>query len=299
MKFRKYQHIERFGTIETEGITKGKCYIFPKIDGTNSSVWLRENEIKAGSRNRTLSLGNDNAGFYAEIIKDENIKKCLQDNPNLRIFGEWLVPHSIKTYEDFAWRQFYIFDIIEEISEEEVRYLPYEEYSVLLDKYNLLYLKPLAIIDNPLENELIEIMSNNKFLIKPDSGIGEGIVIKNYNYINKFGRITWAKIVAREFRETKGTLYKKTALNSDNIENQIVETFVTIDLCEKEYAKIELEDGGFRSIKIPKLLNMVYYNLIKEDIYNILKKYKYPTIDFKLLQSITFRKVKELLILHN
>ena len=198
--------------------------------------------------------------------------------------------------EDSAWKQFYIFDIIEEISEEEVKYLPYEEYSILLDKYNLLYLKPLAIINNPLEDELINIMNNNKFLIKLNSGIGEGIVIKNYDYINKFGRVIWAKIVSREFKETKGVLYKKTAVNSDNIENQIVETFVTIDLCEKEYAKIELEDGGFRNIKIPQLLDMVYYNLIKEDIYNILKKYKYPTINFKLLQRITFRKVKQLMI---
>lgn len=40
MEFKKYQHVERFGTDETEGINIGKCYVFPKIDGTNSSVWL-------------------------------------------------------------------------------------------------------------------------------------------------------------------------------------------------------------------------------------------------------------------
>lgn len=42
MEFRKYQHVERFGTVETENIQVGVCYIFPKIDGTNSSVWLGE-----------------------------------------------------------------------------------------------------------------------------------------------------------------------------------------------------------------------------------------------------------------
>ena len=37
--FVKYQHIERFGTQETEGIENGTCYVFPKIDGTNASLW--------------------------------------------------------------------------------------------------------------------------------------------------------------------------------------------------------------------------------------------------------------------
>ena len=32
MEFRKYQHIERFGTMEVDGIEIGTCYVFPKID---------------------------------------------------------------------------------------------------------------------------------------------------------------------------------------------------------------------------------------------------------------------------
>jgi hypothetical protein len=37
MEFRKYQHIERFGTTEVKNIELGKVYVFPKIDGTNGS----------------------------------------------------------------------------------------------------------------------------------------------------------------------------------------------------------------------------------------------------------------------
>jgi hypothetical protein len=33
--FVKYQHIERYGVDEVNGIDIGTCYIFPKIDGTN------------------------------------------------------------------------------------------------------------------------------------------------------------------------------------------------------------------------------------------------------------------------
>ena len=57
MQFNEYQHIERFGMPEVEFIEQGKCYIFPKIDGTNASVWMGDDgEIHAGSRHRELTL---------------------------------------------------------------------------------------------------------------------------------------------------------------------------------------------------------------------------------------------------
>jgi hypothetical protein len=64
MEFKKYMHLERFGTSEVEGIEIGTTYVFPKLDGTNASVWFEDGKIKAGSRNRELSFDNDNAGFY-------------------------------------------------------------------------------------------------------------------------------------------------------------------------------------------------------------------------------------------
>ena len=112
MEFKKYQHIERFGTDEVDGIEFGECLIFPKIDGTNSSVWLdADGNLKAGSRKRELSLKQDNAGFYTYILEHENVKKYLMKHPTHRLYGEFLVPHSLKTYRDDAWRKFYIFDI--------------------------------------------------------------------------------------------------------------------------------------------------------------------------------------------
>ena len=40
MQFTKYQHLERLGTTEVEGIEVGEVYVFPKLDGTNASVWV-------------------------------------------------------------------------------------------------------------------------------------------------------------------------------------------------------------------------------------------------------------------
>jgi hypothetical protein len=81
MKFRKYQHIERFGTDNVKGINIGTCYIYTKIDGTNGSVWLGDDgEIKVGSRNKKLGLGKneDNQGFYKYIKKQDNIKEFFK-----------------------------------------------------------------------------------------------------------------------------------------------------------------------------------------------------------------------------
>lgn len=106
-EFRKYQHLERLDTQEVEGILDGTVHVFPKIDGTNASIWSSENDglIRAGSRNRELSLESDNAGFYKWVIDniDTSRKWDIFDTfPNWVLYGEWLVPHSLKTYREDA-----------------------------------------------------------------------------------------------------------------------------------------------------------------------------------------------------
>ena len=296
MDFRKYQHIERFGTSEVEYIEVGKCYCFPKIDGTNSQVWLGDDgNIHAGSRNRELTLDKDNGGFYAYILQQENIKKCLLDNPNLRLFGEFLIPHSLRTYRDDCWRKFYVFEVVEELGNDEFRYLPYEEYKELCENYDIEYLPPIAIINNPSYENLIALLDRNVFLIKDGCGVGEGIVIKRYNYKNKYGRTTWAKIVTSEFKEKHAKVMRggnNVEEGKKMIEQIIVDKYVTTALCEKVYAKIVEEKGEWKSQFIPMLLNMVYYDLVREDCWNFVKENKYPTINFKTLIVVCNEKVK-------
>ena len=38
-EFQQYMHIERYGNDEVQGIDIGELTIFPKLDGTNASVW--------------------------------------------------------------------------------------------------------------------------------------------------------------------------------------------------------------------------------------------------------------------
>lgn len=296
MEFKKYQHIERFGTTEVENIELGLCYIYPKIDGTNSCVYLKDGSIQAGSRNRELTLDNDNAGFYNYIINHHNIIQCLLDNPKIRIYGEWLVPHSLKTYRDDCWRKFYVFDVVEDLDDGNFRYMNYEEYRELCEKYGIEYIPPLAIVDKPSYERLIEILNANDYLIQDGKGIGEGIVIKRYDYVNKYGRTTWAKIVSSEFKEK----HAKTMKHRDNAEKgasmteeKIIDKYVTQALCDKVLAKIEQEKGEWHSKYIPMLLNMVYYDLVREECWNFVKEFKNPTINFKTLSYLCNEKVKE------
>ena len=184
--------IKRFGTTEVEGIDVGTCYIFPKIDGTNASLWSGKNfAIQGGSRRRHLSESSDNAGFlnWATEQHIDNLKfQNFIDLPHLRLYGEWLVPHSLKTYRDNAWRDFYVFDVYDE---NEGKYLSYDEYKPIMEEYDINYIPPLGIIDNPTYESLVQSLDKNQYLIEDGKGNGEGIVIKNYDFINKYGREIW------------------------------------------------------------------------------------------------------------
>lgn len=287
MDFKKYQHVERFGTTEVQGIEIGECYVFPKIDGTNASVWWDEGELHCGSRNRELSLDKDNAGFMSWASKQDRLVELLKNHMNLRLYGEWLVPHSLKTYREDAWRRFYVFDVMDGD-----KYIPFSEYEPMLKEYGLDYISPIAVIKNGSYEQFINQLAKNVFLIEDGKGAGEGIVIKNYNYVNKFGRTTWAKIVTSEFKEKHVKEMGATPITGpDMVEEKIADKYVTKTLIEKEYAKIAVD--GWSSRMIPQLLNTVFYCLVKEEAWNFVKEFKNPKIDFKRLQLFTFNKVKE------
>ncbi len=287
MDFVKYQHIEKFGTSEVEGIEFGECYVFPKIDGTNASVWMCEDELCAGSRRRELSLEQDNADFYNEIIQDEKILNYLLEFPNHRLFGEWLVPHSLKTYREDAWKKFYVFDVMVN-----GKYLHYEEYQPYLESFDIEYIPPIRILKNGTYEQFVKLLDVNEYLIEDGKGCGEGIVIKRYDFVNKYGRTVWAKLVRSEFKEKHHKVMGAPLQDGKKIpEEEAVENHLSRAMIDKVYAKIE-NDGRFRSKDIPRLLNTVFHDFVVEEIWEVIKKQKNPVINFKTLQHFVFNKVK-------
>jgi hypothetical protein len=293
-EFNKYQHLERYGTEEVLNIEAGTIHIFPKIDGTNASLWWN-NGVQAGSRNRQLSLDNDNGDFYKWALKQECYARFFAQYSDVTLYGEWLIPHSLKTYRTDAWKKFYVFDVVRHNEDGTPVYLPYSEYKPILDEHEIEYLTPISIVTNCDYDRLVGYLSANTYLIEDGKGCGEGIVIKNYDFKNKYGRTTWAKIVTSEFREKHAKEMGNGEVNlKPLIEQSIVDEFVTSALVEKVYEKIRLDNDGFVSRNIPQLLNTVFYDLVTEDTWSFVKKHKNPTINFSMLQHLTYNKIKEI-----
>ena len=289
----KYMHVERLGTEEVEDLLIGRVHIFPKIDGTNAVVWYENGEVKAGSRKRELSVESDNAGFCAYITQQPNIKAYLEANPNHILYGEWLVPHTLKTYRDECWRNFYVFDVAVRDDEGRIGYLPYDVYSPVLGDFIIAYLPPIAVLTNPTIEDVRKVAETNSYMMKEGS-IGEGVVCKNYDFYNKYGRQTWGKLVRNEFKEKHIKTMGCPTKDVVTVEDEIVAEYVTQAVVDKEFDKIRVVDGGWSSQSIPKLLNTVYYTLVTEECWNFVKKFKSPKVDFKRLQLLTYAKVKEL-----
>ena len=111
-----YPKIKRIWTDECEWIREWDVYIQEKIDWANLQIWIDENNsIYIGSRTQIVYNENINKWFNGAVeyvLKHEWIKKLLADIPNIIIYWEWLVKHTI-VYPVEHYNQFYMFDIFD------------------------------------------------------------------------------------------------------------------------------------------------------------------------------------------
>lgn len=292
-QFVRYPSLVKFGNVEVEGIELGETYVFPKIDGTNASMWYADDEAYYGSRNRILTLENDNAGFMNALHKSsygDNYHTFLYDNPHLRLYGEWLVPHTLTGYRDDAWRKFYVFDVM---NQETGEFLHYETYLPMVAGYGLDFIPCYKKIKNGTLEMFMREAKEIRFLLKDDQPHGEGLVVKNYGYKNQFNRVTWAKYVTSEFKEAHVSNGDPPSCGTECNEEILVEHCVTMALVEKEYAKITNEKA-WENRDIPRLLETVFYCLVTEELYSGLRVIKNGTVDFKRLKQFCYMKTKNL-----
>lgn len=334
--FRKYDHLERSKHPDVADISFGTVHVFPKIDGTNASVWAEPVEhpdlgvvdvnVCCGSRRRKLSVDDDNAGFHAWVNGSDAraiaLRMFVMQFPSLTIYGEWLVPHTLKTYREDAWRRFYVFDVFSHVTG---KYLPYDEYAVGLTAMGIDVIPPIGIIENPSENQLAGLRNEtNTYLIQDDCGVGEGIVLKNYAWANKHDRQPWLKMVRNEFKEDNAKVFgMKPTQGAKQTEQEIVTEFCTPEFIRKEFArvvqavandanvrfgecdpltKITCDVAGISTDQevvdreqfievnrhkiLPRFLGTVYLEFIDEEVRTFVKKFKNPVIDFSKLQKL-------------
>ena len=293
-QFTKYMHIERYPCSEVDGITKGKVFIFPKLDGTNASIWVETDgdkmELCAGSRNNKLTEQWDNAGFYKTILtKYPEYYQVLVKHPELIIYGEFLVPHTIKDYKLGAWNKFYVFDVLNTKSG---RWLPYTEYRDLLAPYGFNIIPPMTVMDSPIftDSAIEELLNDNHYLMVDEEHIGEGIVLKNYNYKNPYGRTTWAKIVNPTFKNNSRAKFK--GLPDNGMYTEIVQKLLTPEALQHEYLKFIDEYGELRGENYPKFLGLTWNGWLEDNWKKIIKLAGKRDINFNTLHKVAVDAIK-------
>lgn len=222
------------------------------------------------------------------------------------VYGEWLglpgnkmVGH-IKTYLESG---FYPFDVKALTTEYDQDFHSgfaspdAELYRVLQEISGDHFLAPYAVFDNPTKEQIVAEIDKNHFDL-PDYAIGEGIVIKNYDFKSKYGHHEFAKIVREEYKQDKAKKKSSVASNAD-IEKTIVDMYVTnadMEKCrQKALVLLEREEWENESKAIGMFMTMLFRDLVEEEMFDIIKKLHRPTVDFKVLEDNVKRKAKDFL----
>lgn len=304
--FKAFIHVERLDEtkIDIKNFLNGTVYCFPKLDGTNAVAWAdNDGKIHCGSRKREVSLDHDNANFMNWFVTDvstEKLRNFLVENPDLVVYFEWLAgidgmkqAGTIKQYLDpGAW-------IIGVFNTSAGHYINYEVYSSLLENIYDKIDVPLAIFENPKYEDLIALLNNNHYNLPSDT-LGEGIVLWNYDFEDQWGHFQVAKIVAQEFHEKKGQSQKmKVPQTREGLEQTIVDAFISSADCEKCKQKVinmfELQEWENSGACVGTFLNLLYTDLITEEMLSIVRRFKNPIIDFAFLKNACFIKGRQYL----
>lgn len=301
--YKSFTHVERLGKEETDGILEGTCYISPKLDGTNAVIWHSpEKGASAGSRNRELSPLKDNAGFYAWVQSDDPeataLRRMLQENPHFIVYGEFGVGRvaHIKDYDCKAHDKLWIFDIYDINTQNYIHPEMVEAICLAcgLSEWHIPYIK----IENPTQEQILNIAEENQFLLSNANHAGEGVVIRNHNFRNKHGRYVIAKFVLDEFKQRMIPKPKKDVAR-DGCEQDIVDYYVTDAELSKAKAKVCLAFGAenfeLNGKFIGMYLNIVFNDAVLAEMTDICKRYRRPIIDFQVLNNLCSIKAREYL----
>lgn len=282
MQFLSYKKIYRLGVEETEGILQGKVYIQEKVDGANTSIWVEDGVICMGSRSKKITEGFN--GFCAYVAMNEPIKKLLADHPDYRLHGEWLVRHTV-VYKETSYKKFYMYDI----SDETGKFMELVDVERIAGKYGIPFPQIFDVIDNPTEEQI------NKFVGLTNLGEqGEGVVLKNPAFVNKFGEQQYAKVVTQKFKEDNALVFGGNNKHSETYwEMYIINKYMTLERVQKLIHKIQpTVDEPMGLQHTPRIANSAFHDMMTEEIWEICKKV--GTVDFKELNKLAQKKAVQI-----
>ena len=258
---KKFTDVTRLGHKTTVGVLNegDQIVIQEKIDGANASFRRVGNELVGFSRNHQLHEGNTLGGFY-QFVQDLDISI----GEGLIFFGEWTNPHKVKYPEH--QKKFFLFDIYDI---EQGKYLPFD----IVEKTGTEL--GLNIVPVFYRGEYQSFEHLQSFVGKTALGgklgdieTGEGIVVKNVNYVDRFGNQKYVKLVTDSFREVQKQKPPKDPKIASTAEQVFVNATVTEARIEKFLHKF-VDEGIIDEIYGIEDMGVILKNMnprIKEDI---------------------------------
>lgn len=268
MEQKKYHKIIRYGHKSTQDVLNKGDYIIiqEKIDGANASFAVINGELKCWSRNRELNESNTLEGFYGWVQQNVQVQKLLE---GVVYFGEWTAQHKV-SYEGYM-KQFFLYDIYNLHLEE------YVSFSMVRDEAKRLGLQLIPVF---FEGEFESFEQLMSYVGRTDLGgklkgkpTGEGIVVKNVNYRDEFGKQVFVKLVIDGFREIQRQKQTKDSKKVFSEAESKVRECVTLPRVEKQVFKLidnglldreyGIEDMGFL---LKHTSPMVAEDILKEEM---------------------------------
>jgi len=310
VEYRSFTHVEKLCDRKVnifDFLDSDTIYIFPKIDGTSSLVWASQGQIHCGSRKREIDMENDNANFCRYIMDSQDtqiaaLRQFCLDNEGLIVYGEFIghvseTPKfvgSIKNYLDGGFFIFAIFDAEKGI------YIPYPDYEHMLKSFYDKTLTPIAVLSHPSLSDIVSLMDKNNYNL-PANQFGEGIVIYNYDYRDKYGHPFIGKMVRQDYLDNKSRKSKANIAQANGeTEREFVEQFCTVSEISKAQAKVMVAMGVDEwtndKALIGRTMNEVVTSVIEDNLVDfVLKKKMKVTVNFGNVRNLINQKVRDYL----
>jgi hypothetical protein len=185
-------------------------------------------------------------------------------------------------------KQLWVFDV----EYEPGKYATPEQYNYWCDMRSIPYIPTLTTIDHPTPEDLAA------FVPGPDTfgaDQKEGVVVKRYGFVNRWGRTVWAKLVAADFKEKNKLAFGAT--KNDPVELRFAAT-VTDEAVMKVIYKIADERGGCTVRQMGEVLGRVWYDAFTDNLWAFVKKEKPGAFNFNEARRLVETKARTVALDH-
>ena len=236
--------------------------ITTKIDGANASIAWDETTGKLEVFSRTNLLDKPGAlrGFYDYVKTEIEPKLDMSKHPDIVVFGEWLVPHSV-SYNKEAYGRWYVYDIW---NKKLGGYMAQSVVSGFCREYRLNYAEELYYGPFVSWDHCRSFIGKSK-AYGPEQ---EGVVVKNQTklYDETRGAPAYIKIVDEKFKESHKVKAKRELSPEEAAAKERGTTLAASIVTEARVRKIILkliDEGKLPSELGPKDMGAVMKQLPK------------------------------------